>query len=231
MPTERGLVEAGDPTRPLRQGLTGHDYRSPLLVLVGLAALVPIRALLSGLSLSFVFVPTAEARYREDVGQGLAVMAGVALLLMVFGAAGIWQLSKESAQRAAVATAVTIAIGMGVTGLGHVQAEQALNPFDSELSALDTFTPPLGARVSSTAKTASETPSVTRHWRVQGSLQDVCSQAERSYREWIGPAAEVRTPFPCLLEAYRGEDFTRLSVVAPATTPGAVLIGLTVGRG
>lgn len=226
VPKDGGLVRASEPTRPLRKGL---DYRGPLLVLVGLAALVPVRALLSSLSLSFAIEPTAEARYREDVGHGLAVMAGIALLLMAFGATGVWGLSKESPQRAAVAAAITIAIGLGVTGLGHVQADQALNPFDSELSALDTFTPPPGARLSSTAKTASDTPSVTRHWRVQGSLLEICAQAERAYREWIRPQTEVRMPFPCLLEAYRGEDFTRLSVVAPGTTPGAVLIGLTVG--
>ena len=113
--------------------MTGRNARGPLLVLVVLAALFPVQALLSSLSLSFVFEPTAEARYREDVGHSLALFAAAALVLMAFGSLGVWELSKASALRAAAAAAVTIAIGLGVTGVGRVQAELALHPSGSAL--------------------------------------------------------------------------------------------------
>lgn len=200
------------------------------MVLVVLLALIPLRMLLHGLELKVSFENTAEALYRDDVGGELAFESAIAVVAMAVGSLVIWRMPSRSLADVVAASAVTIALGLGITAVAHLKAADALNPFGPETSALDAFTPPSGARLSSDAKLASDAPTVTRSWLVPGPMDAVCRQAEDAFRVWIGPSADVRRPFPCYLEASRGEEKARLSVVTPTSRPGEILVGLTVQR-
>jgi len=120
----------------LRDRWADTGGRGPLLLLIVLAAVIPLQMLLGSLSLSFLIEPTPEARYRDDVGQDQALVAVIALGLLAFGGLGVWEVSKRSAAGAAAVAVVAIAVGIGVSAYGHAQAKHALNPFGPELARL-----------------------------------------------------------------------------------------------
>ena len=201
----------------LRGRWTDTGGRGPLLLLVVLAAFIPLQMLLGSLSLSFLIEPTPEAQYRDQVGQDQALVAVIALGLLAFGGLGVWEVSKRSAAGAAAVAVVAIAVGLGVSAYGHAQAEHALNPFAPELEAIEAYVPPSGARLSGTDQRPSSAPMVTRYWHVTGTVEEVCPVAEAAYREWVGPGEDVAKPFSCYLKSDRGGEYTEPRCRPPRT--------------
>lgn len=208
--------------------------RGPLVVLVILSAVYPLRLLFESFWLGFVIEPTAEALYREGVAQFQAVVALIALAIMASGLLCIWRLSTARLWVASMLPMVAIILGLGVTAFGHIQAQRKLTPFEAELEAVSTFTPPKGARLSSTVRIPSDTPSLTRFWTIPGGIDEVCRGAEASFRSWLAPEAHIderwRPSLSCFFQAERGDQITELTIVPIASTPPEVQLGLKVAR-
>jgi hypothetical protein len=232
----RGLSRARGPVRTRRRLPRSPSFDSrtnrPCSVVVLLAALVPLRLVVGGLWLGFVVEPAADAQYRASVGQQQTVIASVALAVMGVGLVALWRSLPETILHAAALTSITVVLGLGISAFAHVQAQRDLNLFEPQLDAISSFVPPAGARLSSTIKVPSDPPSATRYWLMPGAVDEVCRDADASFREWIplhGNVLERRRPsVSCFLQAMRGDQLAELTIVPSREESEGVQLGLKV---
>ncbi len=215
----------------------GVDARRPPLLVTALllASLFPAWALLRALDLSLYFEPTDVALYRAKVGHNLGASAAAVLVALLAVAVGIGWIRPLASTRLTAGVAVTISLGLALTGLAWVNAERALNPFGPELRALATFTPPPGAQPDYESRSASTHPEVTRRWRIGGTPQELCAPSVARLEGWAdaGTVANVLPSYPesCFFRGRRGQHDVELIVSESVRDQsGTAVLSLRVRR-
>ena len=136
--------------------------------------------------LTVQFGSTEPEDYRAEVGSFLLSKAGLALVLSLIGAGGVWFCRRFRFVALAIALVTAGASTLILIG-GEVEARGRLNNFGPELEAVNEFIPPRAAELVSTKTTASSQPIVSRYWQIPGSFGEVEAASRRSFETWADP--------------------------------------------
>ena len=182
--------------------------------------------------------PVWQHRAGRLQGRGWIIStskAGLALVLSLIGAGGVWFCRRFRFVALAIALVTAGASTLILIG-GEVEARGRLNNFGPELEAVNEFIPPRAAELVSTKTTASSQPIVSRYWQIPGSFGEVEAASRRSFETWADPGTvmaptTLSSPEELILRAARGEQRGTMVVIVDSDRPGTVSLTLYVKRG